>query len=110
MRALAAFAVSAGCQGLCSEGALDTLQQQMLRSVHMQRRLHKSKSEVSALLCFRQRGLPWLPSCSQAEETAQRTAQVTQDARIWHMPANFPEAQRRSDCTEEHRGGGVGGK
>lgn len=110
MRALAAFAVSAECQGLCSEGALGTLQQQMLCSLHMQRRLHKSKNEVSALLCFRQRGLPRLPSCSQAEESAQRTAQVTEDAQIWHVPAKVPEAQRSFDCTEEHRGGGVGGE
>lgn len=57
-----------------------------------------------------QRGLLQLPSCSQAEETAQRAAQVTEDARTWHVPAKVPEAQRSFDCREEHRGAGVGGE
>lgn len=47
---------------------------------------------------------------AQAEETAQRTAQVTEDAQTWHVPAKLPEAQRSFGCTEEHRGGGVGGE
>lgn len=47
---------------------------------------------------------------AQAEETAQRTAQVTEDARTWHVPAKLPEAQKSFGCTEEHRGGGVGGE